>query len=190
MDLTHFIAPERFEKPEFIIRSYQPGDGPLLSDAVNDSYEHLKTFMVWAKPEQSVAESEQLVRRFRADYLVNKDFVLGIFGPDERKLLGGAGFHLREGGLQNRSAEIGIWICSAAAHQGLGTQVARALLEWGFSAWPWERLAWRCDGRNTASRRVAEKGGFQFEGTLRAYHRLKDGDRTDTHCFAALRNKR
>ncbi len=190
MDLTHFIAPARFEKPEFTIRSYLPGDGPLLNEAVNDSYEHLKTFMVWAKPEQSVAESEQLVRRFRADYLVNKDFVLGIFSPNKQQLLGGTGFHPREGGLQNRSAEIGIWIHSVAAHQGLGTQVARALLEWGFNAWPWERLAWRCDGRNAASRRVAEKVGFQFEGTLRAYHRLENGDRADMHCFSILRDDR
>ena len=189
MDLKHFMPPERFEKDDFIIRSYLPGDGPLLSEAVNNSYEHLQTFMIWAKPEQSVAESEQLVRGFRANYLKNEDFVLGIFSTDEQLLLGGAGFHLREGGLQNRSAEIGIWIRASAAHQGLGTQVVQALVEWGFSAWPWERLAWRCDGRNTASRRIAEKAGLQFEGTLRAYRRLKDGTRAEMHCFSILRSE-
>ena len=65
MDTGNFIAPERFVTPTFVLRSYQPGDGELLSDALNNSYEHLTTFMPWAKPYQSVEESEALVRHFR-----------------------------------------------------------------------------------------------------------------------------
>jgi RimJ/RimL family protein N-acetyltransferase len=144
--------------------------------------------MNWAKPHQSEETSEQLVRQFRARYLTNEDFVLGIFSPAEDRLLGGSGFHLREwNGLPNRSAEIGMWIRADAAGQGLGTAVLRALLAWGFDAWPWERLAWRCDGRNAASQRVAEKAGMTLEGTLRAHRRLEDGSRQDVCCYAILK---
>ncbi|MGC9400593.1 MAG: GNAT family N-acetyltransferase [Anaerolineae bacterium] len=188
MDLEPFFAPERWETDAFVVRTYLPGDGELLSEAANASYEHLKTFMEWAKPHQTVEESESLVRKFRANYLIGEDFVLGIFTPDESRLLGGSGFHLREGhGLTNRSAEIGMWIRGDAAGQGLGTRVLRALLTWGFTRWPWERLAWRCDGRNHASRRVAEKAGMQREGVLRAHLRLDDGTRRDTYCYAILK---
>ncbi|HQF00404.1 MAG TPA: GNAT family protein, partial [Anaerolineae bacterium] len=141
----------------------------------------------WAKPHQSVEESEITVRRFRARYLLNDDFVLGIFSPDERRLLGGSGFHLREGGLPQRAAEIGMWIRADAAGKGLGTAVLRALLTWGFTEWPWERLAWRCDGRNLASRRTAEKAGLTHEGVLRQHLLLADGSRRDTYLYAMLK---
>ena len=187
MGTEAFIAPERYVTPAFVLRSYLPGDGDLLAEAVNGSYEHLAPFMVWAKPHQSVEESEITVRRFRARYLLNDDFVLGIFSSDERQLLGGSGFHLREGGLPQRAAEIGMWIRADAAGKGLGTAVLRALLTWGFTEWPWERLAWRCDGRNLASRRTAEKAGLTHEGVLRQHLLLADGSRRDTYLYAMLK---
>ncbi|MBN1260843.1 MAG: GNAT family N-acetyltransferase [Anaerolineae bacterium] len=182
------VLPEKYIAGEFVIRSYFPGDGVLLSEAVNGSYDHLKAFMPWAKPYQSVEESEHLVRHFRGNYLLETDFVLGIFDGEERRLLGGSGFHLREGGLDNCSAEIGMWIRADAAGNGLGTRVLTALLAWGFTEWPWERLAWRCDGRNLASRRIAEKAGLALEGVLRGHCRLKDGTRWDTFCYAILKS--
>ncbi len=187
MDTGNFIAPERFVTPTFVLRSYQPGDGELLSDALNNSYEHLTTFMPWAKPYQSVEESEALARRFCGRYLLNEDFVLGIFSADERRLLGGSGFHLREGGFPHRSAELGMWIRADAAGKGLGTAVLLALLEWGFTAWPWERLAWRCDGINLASRRTAEKAGLIHEGVLRQHLLQPDGAWRDTYLYAMLK---
>lgn len=189
MGTESYIAPERWVTPDFVVRCYRPGDGVLLSDAVNASYEHLTTFMPWAKPYQSVEESETIVRRFRGRYLLNEDFVLGIFSADERRLLGGSGFHLREGGLSQRSAEIGMWIRVEAAGKGLGTAVLKALLTWGFTEWPWERLAWRCDGRNLASRRTAEKAGMVHEGVLRQHLLMPDGSRRDTVLFAMLKEE-
>ena len=187
MGTESYIAPERWVTLDFVVRCYHPGDGVLLSDAVNASYEHLTTFMPWAKPYQSVEESEAIVRRFRGRYLLNEDFVLGIFSADERRLLGGSGFHLREGGLSQRSAEIGMWIRAEVAGKGLGTAVLKALLTWGFTEWPWERLAWRCDGRNLASRRTAEKAGLVHEGILRQHLLMPDGSRRDTVLFAMLK---
>ncbi len=189
MGTESYIAPERWVTPDFIVRCYHPGDGILLSEAVNASYEHLTTFMPWAKPYQSVEESETIVRRFRGRYLLNEDFVLGIFSADECRLLGGSGFHLREGGLAQRSAEIGMWIRAEAAGKGLGTAVLKELLTWGFTVWPWERLAWRCDGRNLASRRTAEKAGMVHEGILRRHLLMPDGSRRDTVLFAMLKDE-
>ncbi|MBN1873242.1 MAG: GNAT family N-acetyltransferase [Anaerolineae bacterium] len=189
MSQSYFFAPERWATSRFIVRCYRPGDGPLLADAVNTSYEHLKSFMVWAQPHTSLEDAEQLVRRWRARYLMNSEFVLGIFSSDERRLLGSSGFHLREEGLENRAAEIGMWIRADAAGQGLGTAVLQAMLHWGFTVWPWERLVWRCNCRNDASRRTAEKGGMMLEGTFRAYERRSDGKRDDFFYFSALREE-
>ncbi|MDQ4075526.1 MAG: GNAT family N-acetyltransferase [Chloroflexota bacterium] len=166
-----------------------PGDGRLLSDAVNSSYEHLATFMPWARPYQSEEESEKLVCTFRARYLLAEDFTFGIFSRDGRQLLGGSGFHLRQGSLKHRAAEIGMWIRASQAGKGLGTAALRALLDWGFTQWPWERLVWRASARNLASQRVAEKVGLVREGVQRGYHRLEDGSRDDLVNYSILRHE-
>ncbi len=189
MEIEPFFAPDQYVTAEFIIRSYVPGDGPLLAEAVNGSYEHLTRFLPWAKPHTDETEAEQTVRRFRGEYLLSTNFVLGIFSPDGKRLLGGSGFHLREGKLDNRAAEIGMWIRAEAAHKGLGPRVLRAILTWGFSEWPWERLTWRCNEENVASRRVAEKAGMQLEARFRGNVRLPDGTRETTLAFAALKSE-
>lgn len=96
MDFKNFVAPEKLTTKHFVFCCYLPGDGRLLTEALNASYEHLSTFMDWAKPDQSVEASETTVRKLRAKYLSNEDYALGIFAPDESRLLGGSGFHPRE----------------------------------------------------------------------------------------------
>ncbi len=189
MNTEPFFAPDQYVTAEFTIRSYVPGDGPLLAEAVNASYEHLKRFMIWAKPHTEDIEAENLARRFRGEYLLSTNFTLGIFTPDGKRQLGGSGFHLRKDELSNRAAEIGMWIRADAAHNGLGPRVLRAILTWGFSEWPWERLTWRCNEQNVASRRTAEKAGMQLEGRFRAAIRLPDGTRETTLAFAALKEE-
>ncbi len=173
---------------DFVIRAYMCGDESLLSESVTISYDHLKQFMPWAKHTQTIGESQSVIAKAMANYSRTEDFMLGIFSPDETTQWGGTGFHLREGPLETRSAEIGLWIRAEFAHQGMGTRVLSAMLNWGFTAWPWERLTWRCDADNIASARVAEKCGMQLEGRLRGHRRKEDGSRVDTLCYAALRS--
>lgn len=145
--------------------------------------------MPWAKSHQSVEESETRVRRFRAKYLLSDDFVIGIFSVDGRQLLGGTGFHLREGPVSSGCAEIGMFIRQSEAGRGLGTRALRALLQWGFTEWPWLRLAWRCDQRHIASARVAEKAGLRLEGVLRGQRAEVGEGRRDTACYALLESE-
>jgi ribosomal-protein-serine acetyltransferase len=187
--MSHFFAPERWETPDFIIRCYQPGDGQMLQVAVNASYEHLSTFMPWAKPYSSLDEEEVLIRRFCAKYLTNEDFVLGIFSPDGKRILGGTGYHLRGGSLDQQATEIGMWIAASEAGKGLGTRALKQLLQWGFTEWPWVRIEWRCDTRNLASASVARKASMQLEATLRQDMPLADGTRRDTYVFSMLRDE-
>ncbi|MEO8180706.1 MAG: GNAT family protein [Deltaproteobacteria bacterium] len=186
---AYFIPPDQRIESGFLLRSYQPGDGASVSEAVNSSYEHLKTSMPWAIPEQSVERSEQLCRQFRGKWLSAEDFVIGIWEREGSRLLGGCGYHLREGRLELGNAEIGMWIRADAAGRGLGTAALRALLGWGFTEWPWLRLSWRCSSANLASQRTAEKAGMQREGVLRSHAIDPGGQRRDTFCYAALRDE-
>lgn len=182
--MGQWFAPERFEGRGFVIRPYDAGDGLLLASANIESYEHVRPWVSWATRDQTPDDAEILVRRFRAKYLTHEDFVLGVFSQDEKRLLGGTGFHLREGPLSGGCAEIGMFVRASEAGRQLGTRILRALLEWGFRDWPWLRLSWRCDDRNFASVRVAEKAGLSLEGVLRSQAAEVGGGRRNTCCYA------
>jgi RimJ/RimL family protein N-acetyltransferase len=182
------LPPDRLVTDTLVIRSFDVGDGPGHAEAVTASYDHLRHYMEWARPRQSAAESELLCRRFRAQYLLRQDFVLGVFDRRSESLVGGTGFHLRGRPLATQYAEIGMWIHAAHAGRGLGTRVLVALLRWGFSEWPWQRIEWRCDEENGASKRVAEKAGMPLEARLRN-DATPTGRRRNTVIYAAHRSE-
>jgi RimJ/RimL family protein N-acetyltransferase len=187
--VDYLFAPDRLDTPEFTIRALQPGDGPLLGEAIRDSYDHLHPYMAWAKPDYPDEEGERIARTSRGNYLLAQDFGLIILAPGGDRCLGGTGFHLREGPISYGNAEIGMWIRGNAAGKGLGTKVLVALLRWGFEEWPWVRLSWRCDSTNIASARTAEKAGMHKEGCLRSDYPLPGGARRDTFVFSALKSE-
>ncbi len=120
---------------------------------------------------------------------MSHDFIIGIFSPDEKRLLGGTGFHLREGPVSTGCAEMGMYIRQSEAGRGLGARVLTSLIDWGFTDWPWLRLAWCCDQRNVASVRVAEKCRLRLEGVLRGQQADAGGGRCDTACYAITRQE-
>ncbi len=187
--MSTFTPPDRHDADGFALRCYHAGDGPRLAEACNASYEHLRTFMAWAEPHVEVEECERRALWFEQRWRDREDFVVGIFTNDGTQQLGGSGFHLREGAIETRNAEIGMWVRADRAHGGLGTHILVEMLEWGFESWGWERLTWRCNERNVASHRVAEKAGMVREGVLRGHRLERDGSRGDTICFAALRGE-
>ncbi len=181
-----FFAPTAYTTDELTIRSYLPGDGAALQAATVSSYDHLRPWMPWATTEQTIDEAEALCRRFYARYLLNEDYVLGVWSGDA--LAGGTGFHLRHGGREQGNAEVGMWMRASYASQGLGTRVLAAMLQWGFTTWGWERIVWMCDTRNHASVRVAEKNNLPREGILRSNALDVDGRRRDTNLYAIPRS--
>lgn len=59
--------------------------------------------------------------------------------------------------------------------RGVGTDIARKLLEVGFTQFGLHRIFATVDPRNVASRRIQEKLGMTYEGHLREVIRLADG---------------
>ncbi|MEU4348837.1 GNAT family protein [Streptomyces sp. NPDC023838] len=65
-------------------------------------------------------------------------------------------------------AELGFWAAKEYRGRGYMTEAALAAARWAFESAGVERLEWRAEVGNAASRAVAEKAGFTMEGTLRA----------------------
>jgi len=182
-----FLPPDQTRTDRLCIRRYHLGDGPELGRVAVDSYAHLRPWLQWPVPTQTDATSEGLVRGFLGNWLLNRDFVLSIRSADGKRQIGGTGYHLHHGPLSDGVAEIGMWIASEYAGMGFGTHSLQTMVAWGFSEWPWRRMVWKCDARNTASRRVAEKAGFTLEGIAQRDGTAPDGLLRDTCSYAILK---
>lgn len=179
-----FAAPEELRFDDFCVRGWRPGDGPAQAWAVRAAHAHLIPWMAWPKVDLSDDEAEHHCRTSRGRWLKNEDFGLALWQGD--RVVGGSGFHLRRGAIESGNAEIGMWIAPTHAGSGVGTRLLQELVRWGFSAWPWERLEWRCDAANVASWRVAEKAGLHLDGVLRSEART-EGGRRDTRVYSAVK---
>ena len=78
-------------------------------------------------------------------------------------LLGSAGLH----GIADGSAEVGYWCAADARGQGVTSDAVAAVCRWGFASLGLRHIGWVAGVGNWGSRRVAERNGFTFEGTLR-----------------------
>ncbi len=89
-------------------------------------------------------------------------------------LLGALGLHPRDASMR----EIGFWTAPWARGTGVITGAGRLACRWGFEELGLGRIEWWANVGNDASRRVADKLGFTFEGTARA-RLLHRGKRVD-----------
>lgn len=154
----------RIETERLVIRCWEPYDAPLLKEAVDVSVDHLLPWLPWAKDEpQTIDEKVELLRRFRARFDRDEDYVLGIFDREEEKALGGTGWHNRHG---KRETEIGYWVRADRAREGIASESTAALVKAGFEVLGLHRIEIRCDPENHASVAIPRNLGFRHDATL------------------------
>ncbi|MFB9802889.1 GNAT family N-acetyltransferase [Streptomonospora salina] len=74
-----------------------------------------------------------------------------------------------------RCTEIGYWLCAWARGRGLATEAVVAVSRWALVEQGLQRVELKAAVGNAASRRVAEKAGFAYEGTERNAMPLHEG---------------
>jgi RimJ/RimL family protein N-acetyltransferase len=100
------------------------------------------------------------------------------------RILGSVGVRFSDTG---DVGEIGYWMRSDARGQGLMTRALALIARWAFDEGGAARVQLRADVENVASRRVAEKAGFQLEGVLRSAHwNARLGRRQDWAMYSLL----
>jgi RimJ/RimL family protein N-acetyltransferase len=177
------VTPYRIETDRLVIRCYDPADATLLKDAVDRSLEHLRPWMPWTpdEPEPPPVVYERL-RSFRAQYDRDENWIMGVFTPDESRVLGGTGLHPSHEGDEGR--EIGYWIAAEAIGQGYATELTAVLTRVGFELLGLDRIVIRVDPANIRSDRVPAKLGFTKEATLRRRLPSNQGSELrDTHIW-------
>jgi RimJ/RimL family protein N-acetyltransferase len=176
------IPAYRVVTDRLVIRCWSPADAPALQAAIDGNLDHLRPFLPWAAREpQSLDAKVTLLRRMRADFDRDEDFVYGIFDEAEREVVGGTGLHPRvgEGGL-----EIGYWIRAERTRQGYATEVAGALTRVGFELHGLRWMEIRCAASNTPSAAVPRRLGYTLRSTLPDRALLGNGALTDQQIWA------
>jgi RimJ/RimL family protein N-acetyltransferase len=86
--------------------------------------------------------------------------------------------------------EIGAtWYGAAFQRTGLNRNCKYLLLQYAFDNLGAERVEFKTDERNLASRKAIEKIGGQFEGILRRHTLMSDGFRRNTICYSILKSE-
>jgi RimJ/RimL family protein N-acetyltransferase len=106
-----------------------------------------------------------------------------VVDADDGSFLGLAlGFGIDREGQQ---LELGYVVAPAARGRGVATQALELLTDWAFTEFDALRIELWISASNDASKRVAAKVGYQYEGTLRSYH-FKQGRREDFEIWSRL----
>lgn len=69
----------RIETERLVIRCYQPKDGILLKNAIDESLDHLRPWMPWAHNEpEKLADKIARLRKYRGQFDLGVDYVYGM----------------------------------------------------------------------------------------------------------------
>ena len=154
----------RIRTPRLLIRCWSEADAPLLIEAIAANLEYLRPWLPWVVHEpQPLDRKVALLRSFRRRFEAGEDFIYGLFTPDEKTVVGGAGLHRRIGA---GAIEIGYWVHVDHVGQGLATEASAALARVGFGPMGLQRIEIHCEPANAASSAVAAKLGFVHEVTI------------------------
>jgi ribosomal-protein-serine acetyltransferase len=188
--MSSSIVPTLIELPtelrgsRVLLRPYQGGDAEQVFAAVDESRDHLRPWVTWVDSNRTVDEVRDYCIRSQASWLLRTELVLGIYDAVSGRYLGGTGLHNLDWEL--RAFEIGYWLRVSATGQGYATESTQLLADFALSGLQARRVTLRCDARNDASRRVAERAKFLLEDRLRNASIAPDGAISDELVFAVV----
>ena len=125
-----------------------------------------------------------------------RDFISAMLAADEdetfafavtvdSKVIGSIGA-FRQGNIHRQTAELGYYIAEEYWGKGIMTEAVKQLCDYVFSHTDIIRIFAEPFALNSASCRVLEKAGFQYEGTLRS-NAVKNGKVLDMKMYARVK---
>lgn len=179
LEIPDHIATERL-----VLKAPAPGRGREIHLAVMESMEQLRPWMPWAKADHAEEDSERHCREMLARWHAREELDFCFFRGADGALVGKGGLHTIDWGVPK--LEIGYWVRTSCAGKGYATEATLALVEFARDRLGAARLEITSDARNAASRRVAEKCGFELEGIRRSSRRDTSGALADSCMYARV----
>lgn len=150
------------ETPRLTLRDYREDDWVQVHAYARDL--EVVRHMDWG-PNSEAETRTFIVEAMASDQPQPRTvYELAVIFKHTGTLVGGV--TLKVGDSDPFSAELGYTLHRLAWGQGLGTELARALIEFGFLHLPVRRIWSKCRPENIGSYRVMKKAGMRFEGYL------------------------
>lgn len=155
------MEPVTLTTDRLVLRTVGPHDTQAVYGAAQDpDIQRWTTVPSPYLPEHASGFTEQLVPDGWAQ---GSMFTFGVFLTGG-ELAGMLGLTMRSLGV----AEVGFWAAKEHRGQGYVTEATLTACRWIFTEVGVDRVEWRAEVGNHASRSVAERAGFTMEGTLRS----------------------
>lgn len=152
------------ETERLIIRRFTPLDAKHVYDCCND-YDVVKTTLKMPWP-YTMEIAEGWINKQIQNENDGENYELAIcFKNDPKKVIGCiALLNIKS---EPKRAELGYWVGKKYWRQGIATEAARAMIEYGFNKLGLHSIIARYFDINPASGRVMQKCGMTYVGTMR-----------------------
>ena len=167
-----------------LLRRYSANDAAAVHEAATESVAEVAPYETWCHEGYTLAEAADYSGGWEQAWERGTAYYYAVTDPATGHYLGSCGLCPVE--REHATAGLGFWVRTAETRRGVATAAARLVAEAGFSHLGLNRIELLIAVRNAASRRVAEKLGAAYEGTLRKRLVLPAGP-TDMAMYALVR---
>jgi len=166
------------------LRNLEVNDWQAVNEYASDP--EVVRYMNWGPNTEK--ETKEFIQRAMSTQKVKprRIYSLAIVVEKEDRLIGSCGINVSN--PENREGWLGYCLDRNFWGKGYGTEVARVLMDFGFTELTLHRIFATCDPGNTASAHVLEKSGMKREGCLRE-HKWSKGKWRDSYLYAILEHE-
>lgn len=159
------IEPAYLTGDGLVLRPYDHMDIDPHCEAAVESVDEIYPWLFWCKPGYTRAYSEAWIETRAREWEQGTSYDFCITDTADGTLLGATAVnHIDH---ENRFGNLGYWVRTSRAGQGVATAAARLTVQFGVETLRLTRIEIVVAVGNDASRRVAEKLGARCEGVLR-----------------------
>lgn len=174
----------KFETERLFIRNYKKAD---LEDFVRvTSQPEIQPTTYGIPVPYTKKYAKKWMRFIRENIRMKQAYEFAVFLKEDLTYIGNVG--LINVSRMHNHADISYYIDKDLWNRGLATEAAAQMLNFGFEKLGMYKISGLCMTSNPASRRVMEKLGMKYEGTMRR-ELLKNGTYYDIYRFSILKEE-
>ncbi|MGN0456649.1 MAG: GNAT family N-acetyltransferase [Acutalibacteraceae bacterium] len=178
------IGTTTIETDRLLLRRFSFDDA---NDMLNYWASKAEVQQMYSEPVYStIEEVNGLIQKYIDGYKSNDYYRWAVIEKNGKSCIGQIAYYLVD--TTNHFAEIEYCIGTDFQNRGYITEAARAIIRFGFEKIGLNKIQISTKSINAPSRRVIEKCGFTYEGTLREYFYF-NGRYVDRLYFSMLRNE-
>ncbi len=151
------VAVERVSAGPYTLRPWEPADLTWVYHACQDA-----EIQRWTRVPHPYRPADALafLERTKAERVAGTAYAFAIIGTDNDELLGSIDVRL---GDEAGVGHTGYWVDGHSRGRGVGSAALDAITRWGFERLGLHEVRLEVARTNLASRRIAERAGFQAE---------------------------